>query len=397
MPFPLVPLVPPPVHADSALRWLFVRAFAAPAALAPQVCDGARVAEYAHVFDLTARLVSRRGLQGLAAELGRPAALGLFAAQARAAGRAEARARLAERVACEARALALPFVWLKAGALVRRGRVAAGARPAGDVDLLVPRAGARALAERLCARGLRPCDVPAEAHQLKPLTDGRGGVLDIHVLLPGLRDPADGAPLTYESLSRHGALEALGDRALEQVPRPDVLLAHAVAHALVQNAGAPHVACPTRLLADVIDLGVLDDVACCARAEAWLGPLLVPEALPAVRRLASLLAQADPALWIRLEQGADEADVRLLRHVLAGQLDQGYRARLRAHAALGPPGARWSAWRRALVLDDAQVVALYGRPRGRAGYLLRRLGRPFDLALRLVRARAAGVLRSRAC
>jgi hypothetical protein len=36
-------------------------------------------------------------------------------------------------------------------------------------------------------------------------------------------------------------------------------------------------------------------------------------------------------------------------------------------------------------LSEAQIDAIYGRPRGRLGYLGRRLARPFDLLLRLGR------------
>jgi hypothetical protein len=37
----------------------------------------------------------------------------------------------------------------------------------------------------------------------------------------------------------------------------------------------------------------------------------------------------------------------------------------------------------------AQIDAIYGAPAGRAGYLARRLWRPFDLSLRLLRYSAA--------
>jgi hypothetical protein len=37
----------------------------------------------------------------------------------------------------------------------------------------------------------------------------------------------------------------------------------------------------------------------------------------------------------------------------------------------------------AVVLSDAQIDAIYGPPRGRLGYLGRRLARPFDLLGRL--------------
>lgn len=394
MPHALVPLEPPPVEPSAALRWLFLRCFADADAPSPGRVDGAEVARLATCLDLVTRLASRHELQRLAHELGRAPALALFAGHAREAARARARADLGERAAAIAHESALPLVWLKASALVRAGFVAAHARPAGDVDVLVSSARAQEFAATLCARGLRVCEVPAEAHQLKPLTDGQGGVLEIHTHLPGLRDPADGAALTYEALVRQGALDPLAHPAQTYVPRRDVLLAHAVAHALVQNACAPHVACPTRLLADVLDLAVVDDEACCARASTWLADLLVPQALDDVRVLARRLAGADAALWDELARGDDAGPVRLLRHALAGALVPGYRARLRARAALGARGTRWHAWRRALLLDDAQVVALYGRPRGRAGYWVRRLGRPFDLALRLLRARAAGVLGS---
>jgi hypothetical protein len=105
----------------------------------------------------------------------------------------------------------------------------------------------------------------------------------------------------------------------------------------------------------------------------------------AVRRLcARLAAGEDPAGW----DGHEEI---LLRHILAGRLDPGYERALRLGLFRPQPSDRSRPVQLArtvlgaVFLSDAQVDALYGPPRGRLGYLGRRVARPFDLLARLGR------------
>ena len=103
-------------------------------------------------------------------------------------------------------------------------------------------------------------------------------------------------------------------------------------------------------------------------------------------RLAADLTLGRPASGLAARS---EEPGRLLRHWLAGHLDEDYRRALKVRREMQvPPGtsaprAHLEAARRALLLDDDQIDAIYGRPASRAGYLARRLWRPFDLAGRL--------------
>jgi hypothetical protein len=104
-------------------------------------------------------------------------------------------------------------------------------------------------------------------------------------------------------------------------------------------------------------------------------------------------AEAVRSLCTALAAGEDpEGDAEiLLRHMLAGRLDPDYEKSLRLGLFQSQPSDRSRPAQLArtvlgaIFLTDAQIDALYGRPRTRLGYLGRRLARPFDLLLRLGR------------
>lgn len=365
----------------------------------PGGLDGDEAARVALALDLAARIGARIALQGLADELGRGAALRLFAVHARQAAHARALLALAVPLAEAAQAAQTPVVFLKGAALHLRGLARPEARPSGDVDVLVPEAQAETFAGVLRLRGFRVVDVPCGAHQLAPLVDAQARVVEIHRFLPNLRVPGAGPGrerASFEALDAAGALEALTElpgRA-GTLARP-LLAAHAVAHGLVQSGRTPHVYSLTRLLADVLDLGLAGDEDLARRAFAWIAEAVSEAEYQGLLALARRLEAADPVLFDEAERGEPRPEALLLRHVLAGALDGDYRRVLRAQAALGgegrgPRGLLRSAWR-AVALSPAQVDALYGRPAGPLGYAWRRLLRPFDLVLRLLQAGAAAL------
>src|SRR5262249_60435593 len=82
-----------------------------------------------------------------------------------------------------------PVAVLRGAARPLAGPVAPGGRPAGDVDLLVPPDGARTLFDRLRAQGWTTSPVDTADHQLPPLADGAGRVVELHLHVPGVRVP----------------------------------------------------------------------------------------------------------------------------------------------------------------------------------------------------------------
>lgn len=377
---------PPRVTLGAERRWVFLRAFGPPAAPLPAPLDGSAAARAALAMDAAARLVARLGLQRAADELGRGPALVLFEQQARVCAHGRRLADLAHELARLGGEAGVPLIFLKGVALFLAGVSRPEARPARDLDVLVPESQAEDFARRLRLSGFRAAAVPPRAHQLAPLHDDAGRVVEIHVHVPGLR--LAGGRATFDALRDAGAWRRLPELPGEAgVPSPAALAAHALAHGLVQTGLAPHVYSLTRLIGDTLDLGLERDDGLGARAFALLDGAVTADEWDAWRRLARRLAAGDAALFDEAEQSSPERDAALLAHVVAGASDPGYRARLRARAALGTGGvgARVRSLWTALRPTDAQIDALYGRPRGRWGYAWRRLLRPFDLARRLLR------------
>lgn len=382
---PPVPALPP------ERRWAFVRAFGPPEARLAGAFDGAAAARTALALDLGARIGARVSLQRLSDELGRAPALLVFQAHARAAERARALLDLARELAALAAAERVPLVFLKGVALLLGGASAPERRPVGDVDVLVPSSQAQALARALRARGFRDADAPDRPHQLRPLIDPAGRVLELHGYVPGLR--VHGGAATFETLRAAGICRRLAELPGDaHLPAAPLLAAHAVAHGIVQSGHAPQAYSLTRLLGDAFDLGLERDDDLARRAFALLDGNVTATEWEALRELARALGSGQMAPF---EEAARPDVARpaatLLRHVVAAALDEDYRLTLRAAGALAGrgPRARLRAVRAALSLSNAQIDALYGRPRAPWGYAWRRLLRPLDLGLRFARARAA--------
>lgn len=385
---------PPRVALPSERRWALVRAFGPADAPVPGAFDADEAARVTLALDLAARVGARAPLQRLSDELGRTAALRVFEAHARRTERSRAVDALARELAALAGEIALPVAFLKGAALFLSGVVRPDRRPAGDVDLLVPAERAKAFARALCARGFRRADVPADEHHLAPLVDPGGRVVEVHLFVPHVRVPGTvvGGGATFDALRAAGALERVVDLPGDvRVPRRDLLAAHAVAHGLAQGGFTPHVYSLARVVSDVIDLGLPADADLARRALTWIDGDVTRDEFEGLVTLARRLEAGDTALFDEAQRGSGAPDGVLLRHAVAGALDDGYRRVLRARSALAGRGvrARLRAARRALALTDAQVDALYGRPASRLGYAWRRVLRPFDLARRLLQAHAA--------
>lgn len=357
------------------------RAFGPAGVPFPEPFDPEAALALARRFEVSARIAARQGREGLTAELGAGAAAGFGRDRTAAVAAGLRTEAVARRVAEAAAGLDIPLAFLKLLALEAAGVLAAGSRDACDVDVLAPEERMEDLWRALLAAGWRGSGLPEAEHQLPALQDPEGGVVEIHRLLPGVRLTGESSA-TFGDLERLGFLEVLtGWPGRSSVPAPEVQAAHVLVHGLGQHGYWPASYSLLKMVADLIDLNVLGK-ALTDRAAQWVAKDVPAAEAEAVRGLcASLEAGTEP-------QG--DAEV-LLRHILAGRLDPDYEQSLRLGLFRSQPSDRSRpvqlarAVLGAVFLTDAQIDALYGRPRTRLGYLGRRIARPFDLLLRLGR------------
>jgi hypothetical protein len=214
-------------------------------------------------------------------------------------------------------------------------------------------------------------------------------VLELHRHVPGVRVGGARGFATYADLEAARLLEPVAALPGCSVPTRELLAAHLLVHAIAQHGFAPDSYSPFRVVGDLIDLGGSETGELLERAH----PLIAAELTAAESRAAGLLcrrlAAGDASLFDA--SSSVEGEGVLLRHFVAGVLDPRYGRGLRLSSFFRglAEGSRLAALlkglRGALSLTDGQIVAIYGRPRSRVGYLVRRLARPFDLSLRLVR------------
>ncbi len=370
------------------LDWALSRAFGRPAPGRARGFEGGEAVSLAGRLGLLPRIVHLLGPASLAAELGEAAArdaLAEYRESALASARLVALARLVGRAAGRS---SVRVVALKHVALCLSGASDAAARGAADADILVADADAPRLIRELRRARVFETGAPSYDHQHSPLVHAQGGMLELHRTLPGVR-PSPGAPeLRLEPLVALGFAECPDAAAPSLlVPRPHVLLAHALAHGLYQHGLAPGAYPAFKLLADTADL----------RRSA--GAQVIRDALPLVAaevdendaraawELPSLLA-TEGAARVLARDPAPEA--RLLAHFLFGALEPGYGDALKLRSAATLPSdrggvaglLRW-AWH-TIAISPAQAQSLYGADT-RARYLLALVRRPFHLAAKLVR------------
>jgi hypothetical protein len=342
-------------------------------------------------LDLLPRVAARTPPELLDQELGRDPADEVRARYRTTAALAVQAEGLCRQLAETASGVGVPLFFLKGMALHLLGIVEFGARGSCDVDVLVPAARAEELQSLLLESGYRDMGMPASEHQLPPIVHPAGLVLEVHTMLWGVRMSGGGASATADSLVDAGRFQEVeaGDH-VGRVPDREVLLCHALVHGIAQHGLSPMAYLMTRILADVQDfaLSPADWEAFAAGPQRWIETDVSRDEVEATASVVMKLADGeDPGLIAAEDSGAS----RLLRHVVFGVLDSGYREALRLKALSSPQveesplGAFAKAAAKALWLTDAQIDAIYGRPATRAGYWVRRAARPFDLVLRALR------------
>lgn len=372
---------PPPVALTADLRWLLLSAFAPPGAVAPAPVDRRAAVALAHRLGVAARIGLRTG-EPTCVEARRAAATAQMLTPL-----------VAMEVAAAAAAAGVPCCFLKGAALALLGAIEVGGRPSCDLDVLVPAKGTTPLLAALAVRGFVPAMGEAYAHHLAPLLHPRFGALEVHTELPGVRVRGQDGFASFESLVAAGLLERRADLPGQaHVPTAPALIAHLLAHALAQHGFRPDGYPSLRIVGDLIDLGV-GEAAGDAAFDAAL-PLVAGSVSPVEARAAAAVAVALAAgrPEVALE---DSAAGTMLRHWLAGALDESYRTWLKLRELASPLAARsrlgaqiGAAWS-ALALSRRQIDTIYGPPHNGWGYLGWRLWRPLDLVARAWRSALA--------
>jgi len=389
---------PPAVVFGPEVRWALVRAFGPVGEPFAQGLDRERTLDLAARLDLSPRIAARTPLATLQAELDEVGARSLLIAGATAAMVSAELLKSAALVAEEADRLATPIAFLKGVALRLSSIVPEGSRWLSDVDVLAPAGRARELAAALERCGFRFEDVPAQEYQLRPLVRGGAEMVEVHHALYGVRTAHRRSYAAFEELQAAGLLAPLPDLpGTCFVPTRELLAAHVLVHGIAQHGLAPQGYPLTRMLADLVDLGAAgeDGGGLVEGAHALIARDVSFEEADAARALCVALVRADETLFA--PDAGDRPEVVLLRHAIAGVTDEQYRRALRLVGSWDVPTGRSRALTIAtsayhtVFLTRGQVEMIYGTPRTRAGYLGRRLMRPFDLAWRLARYAASAI------
>lgn len=373
--------------APHPLDWVLARAFRGTQP-SEHLLDGREALATALRLGLLSRIVHGLGPDRLAAELGQePAqeALAAYRESALASAKLVAMARLVGRVASERE---IRVVALKHVALCLAGISSPAARGAVDADVLVADADAERLTQALAGVGIAVSNAPAYDHQHRPLVHRQAGMLELHRTVPGVRLSPGAPDATLESLVEQDLATPLSPEApFLLVPRPHVLLAHALAHALFQHGLEPQAYPPWKLLADVADLRRAAGAALLAEALPLVTQSVHDEDARAAWELPSFLSEQGVVAVLSRPQSPE---ARLLAHLVRGALEPEYAESLRLRAVLGHPADRsgfagllGSAWH-ALAITPAQARNLYGAKTPLA-YALALAWRPFHLAGKLLR------------
>ncbi len=378
---------PPRVDPTPELRWVLHRAFASPETPVAPPRDPAAALDLATRFDLAARIGARSGPGTLNAEVGSTANEFTRAAHLAAANALRYEVTL-RNVAGLAANLGIPLVVLKGSAIGLLGISLPGARAFCDLDILVPLDRILELRTALVAAGWTLSPLAGSEHQEAPLTHSSLGMIELHRCVPGVRPPGSRRSFDAKTLLDAGLKEPLpAFGGTVRAPARTVLIAHVLVHGLVQHGYAPGSYPLFRFLADLQDLGA--------------GPEQLPEAGRFLRdfdpddleTVGSLLSALASGSALDLPDGTPRS---LLHHLVSGNVDPAYALGLKANPRsfrsptdLPFPLATLRWVYKAVVLSRAQVDAIYGRPRRWGGYAARQLLRPFDLALRLRRAKIA--------
>jgi hypothetical protein len=371
---------PPHVPIDADLAWLLRAAFARDVSCSfPKRSEHAL--QIARATQLSGRVAARLGAwrgSSSSGALAQDFSDDYYANVAKETLLMQAQQQIAEL----AERCRIPLIVVKFGGLRLAGVISPGARVVADLDILVPKARARDFWRALLTAGFLRTNTHEYPHQLEALVDPYGAVIDLHVHLSGVVVERGGFA-TADQLIARGLATRMPQGMF--VPSADVLAAHAIVHALVQNRSTPQTYSPLRMLSDVMDLRRTDPNVV-HNAASYLAPEL-GTTCETLERLCAVLA--DGAFDGPSFDGTSEQT--MLWHCLAARLDFNYAERLRAAGLANKFRDGSSATEIARYIADLLYPAetaldfLYGPALGTFARVRRRLRRPLDLVIRTVR------------
>lgn len=381
---------PPLLEAPAELHWVLVRGFGRPGQPRWQGLNGESALAMARRLDVAARIAGRNPAGELAREVGEDVAAQLVELYHQAAAEMARVTGMATMLAEIAAAERVPLVFLKFVALHLQGAVALGTRRAADVDVLLPEEAASSFQRALERRGFFLPSTRIRFYQLPAMF--RGVTVEVHSRALRLCPPGTVRAATFSELDAAGMLKRRQELPGECfVLDRQLLLAHAIAHGIDQNALRPWRYPLLRMVADLVDLDFSPaekDVFMNAGYQ-WIRDVVSVQEVEAAVHLAHGLASGRVAELLSEQQS--EPAALLLRHVVASALDRGYVDSLRLFALFRPaPGDRglWFVLRRlasALLISRSEMSQRYGTRSSKLGYLVLRLWRPLDLVRRFFR------------
>jgi len=308
---------PPNVALDSGLEWILQRALGPLDWACPDSTVVSQAAQSALQLDVAARIAARQPQAALLRELGPDGAHVIRDQFLGTIGRCMQLDHSLELLLERAASFAIPCILLKHAALSRMGVLRAGSRSASDLDVLVP--DARAFRAYLVRNGYRDLAGGAAKHQLAPLHDPSGVMVELHLHIPGITLSADARWATADDLLAARLTKQVGNAL---IPDPAIVAAHALVHGLAQHARAPRLYSPLKTFADLIDLR--DTV----NREYELAAQFLSSSLT-VDDIASAIALTRSLESGDLDRAMEGGAGVILRHALAARLDRRYAARLR--------------------------------------------------------------------
>lgn len=376
---------PPTAPLDPVVHWALLRAFGPIGATGPAIQNHSEVGQVTRRLGLMSRVFGRCPRDFLRAELG-----AFYDDQAREMHVTAARGLALERclrvVDSAAEALNVPYALIKGAALMRTGVTPVGLRGSCDVDILLSNRDASLLQSRLKSSGFRERTPTHPRYHYPMLIDDAGGAVEIHTSLPLMRISPRQRQVSFQHLregQRLGPAPELSRFA--HVPSPEILLAHAISHAIAQHGYLPQSYPLLRLVADAVDLDLVNNSDRMKQALSFVQPDVSEQEVYALRDLAeALLAGNVASAW------SDNGTVgRLLRHMVCGSLDSAYCSGLKVYQAAyllrSAPGEFVREYGRAtFALPHADLSRIYGTAsHGHESRYLRL--RPLDVVARVLR------------
>lgn len=276
-------------------------------------------------LQLLHRIVSRHPADRLIEELGAAEARQCQAASKRQVMRGLSVLDAERRCTELAEREGIDLVLLKFAALQHYGAVSASSRAVSDLDLLLDGETIPAFAEALIGIGATRVTYVVPAHHPAVLKMPSGRSVELHVCLEFVRAIENHDSATLGHLRQADLLQGLGGTSHVFLPKKEPLLAHLVAHALVQHAFAPKAYPMTRLLGDAIDLGVAENPDLVRAAQRLIADSAASQQTAALASLAAACATGEAANVLTSASDASS----LLRHMLAATMDERYYRRLR--------------------------------------------------------------------